>query len=100
MLSSIGEQKPEVTLTSDVSDSWGCGAYWGTKWFQLAWSSTSCSEDTNIVTKELVPIVIAPAMWGRCWSGQVVCCQCNNSTVVAVLNHHTSRDSDLMHLLR
>ena len=64
MLSSIGEQKPEVTLTSDASGSWGCGAYWGTKWFQLAWSSASgsSSQDTNIATKELVPIVIAPAM--------------------------------------
>ena len=98
MLSSIGEQKPEVTLTSDASGSWGCGAYWGTKWFQLAWSSASgsSSQDTNIATKELVPIVIAPAMWGQCWSG----CQCNNSTVVAVLNRRTSRYSDLMHLLR
>ena len=100
MSSSLGEQKPEVTLTSDASGSWGCGAYWGTKWYQLAWSSTSCPVDSNIATKELVPIVIAAAMWGQCWSGQVVCCQSDNSAVVAVLNHCTSKDSDLMYLLR
>ena len=44
--------------------------------------------------------MIAAAMWGRCWSGQVVCCRCDNSAVVAVLNRRTSRDSELMHLLR
>ena len=100
MLSALGDQEPDVTLTSDASGTWGCGAYWGSKWFQLAWSSTSCPEETNIATKELVPIVIAAAMWGRCWSGQVVCCRCDNSAVVAVLNRRTSRDSELMHLLR
>ena len=96
MLSHLGEQ---VTLTSNASGSWECGAYWGSKWFQLAWSSTSCPEDINIAAKELVPIVIAAAMWGRCWTGQMVCCQCDNSAVVVVLNRRTSRDSDLMHLL-
>ena len=55
---------------------------------------------TNIATKELISIVIAVAMWGQHWTGQIVCWRCDNSAVVSVLNHHTSRDSELMHLLR
>ena len=99
-LSAFWDQPLSVTLTSDASGSWGCGAYWGSHWFQLAWSETACFVDTNIVTKELIPIVIAAATWGQHWTGQVVCCWCDNIAVVSVLNHRTSRDSELMHLLR
>jgi len=51
-------------------------------------------------TKELIPIVMAAAMWGKAWGGLVVCCRCDNDAVVAVVNRRTSRDQDLMHLLR
>ena len=59
-----------------------CGAYWGSNWFQLAWSDTVGLVDTNIATKELIPIVIAVAMWSRYWVGQVVCCRCDNIAVM------------------
>ena len=96
----MGEQEPSVVLTSDASGSWGCGAYWGSKWFQLPWSDTECSVEVNIATKELIPIVIAAAIWGRAWTGLVVCCRCDNEAVVAVINKRTSKDAELMHLLR
>ena len=37
LLAALGELKPTVVLTSDASGSWGCGAFWNTKWLQLAW---------------------------------------------------------------
>lgn len=43
LLAVMGEQEPTVVLTSDASSSWGCGAYWGSKWFQLPWSDTEWS---------------------------------------------------------
>ena len=55
---------------------------------------------TSLPVKELIPIVIAIALWGRNWTGQVVQCRCDNSAVVAVLASRTSKDQDLMHLLR
>ena len=100
LLSALGDQQPSITLTSDFTGSWVCGAYWSFYWFQLAWSATACPVDTNIATKELIPIVIAAALWGQHWSGQVVCSQCDSIAVVSVLNHCTSRDRELMHLLR
>ena len=66
---------------------------------QLAWRDTACSDEVNIATKELIPIVLAAAMWGKVWQGQVVCCCCDNEAVVVVLNRRTSRDQDLMYLL-
>jgi len=71
LLSALGEFDPTIVLTSDASGSWGCGAFWGTSWFQLAWSDTACTMETNIATKELTPIVMAAAMWGRYWEGEV-----------------------------
>ena len=100
LMSVAGDQSPEVTLTSDASGSWGCGAYWEEGWFQLEWVHTVCPATLNFAIKEMIPIVLASAVWGRMWAGKVVCCQCDNSAVVAVLNHRTSKDGDLMHLLR
>ena len=51
-----------VSMTSDASGSWGCGAYSGPHWFMLQWVGpiTEC----YITAKEMVPIVIAAATWG------------------------------------
>ena len=56
LLSALIELDPTIVLTSDALGSWGCGAFWGTSWFQLAWSDTACTMETNITTKELIPI--------------------------------------------
>ena len=51
------QANPDITLTSDASGSWGCGAYWNTHWFQYQWSEHTFSY--GITTKELLPIVLA-----------------------------------------
>ena len=50
--------------------------------------------------KELVPIVIAVAVWGPYWSGQRICCYCVNSVVVFAVNEGATRDPQLMWLMR
>ena len=55
---------------------------------------------TGIATKELVPIVIAAAIWGSQWKGQGVCFHSDNMAVVAVIKKNSSHDPSLMHLLR
>lgn len=59
---------PDVVLTSDTSGSWGCGAYYKTAWFQYEW--TAATAGFHIAVKELLPIVIAAAVWGQEWSGK------------------------------
>ncbi len=54
----------------------------------------------TIMVNELVPIVVAAAVWGARWSSHVVLAQSDNMAVVEVLNHGYCRDADIMHLMR
>ena len=56
--------------------------------------------DAHITIKELVPIVLAAAVWGKDWQGQSVQARCDNSAVVAILNWGNSNDSEVMHLMQ
>ena len=38
----------------------------------------------QIAVKELLPILFAMVLWGKCWSGKRVECHCDNMAVVAV----------------
>ncbi len=93
-------QPPEhsKTLVSDASGSWGCGAFCLPHWLQLEWPSSWLAH--HIAAKELVPILLAVAVWGHEWVGQRVLCRCDNAAVVAVINSGTAKDPLLMHLLR
>jgi hypothetical protein len=50
--------------------------------------------------KELFPIVLACHVWGTCWARKRVEFQCDNTAVVSVIMSGTSKDEQLMHLLR
>ena len=89
---------PEMHLTSDASGKWGCGAFYNQHWFQLKWVGEI--EGAHITIKELVPVVIAAALWGEEWSGKTVQANCDNAAVVAILNSETSKDAEVMHLVR
>ena len=53
---------PDISLTSDASGTWGCGAFFNSFWFQLKWPETF--QGLHITIKELLPIVIVAAIWG------------------------------------
>ena len=98
VMSSMVRTPPENTITSDASGSWGCGSYWSGRWFQLEWVPQW--RDKPITQKELLPIVIACAIWGANWRGEAVVARSDNTAAVAVINSRSSRDPELMHLLR
>ena len=100
MLLPSKKASPDTRVVSDASGSWGCGAYWGDKWFQLQWEPSMAVGNLSIALKELVPIIMAATAWGRYWRGLVVQCCSDNKATVAVLNTRTSKDNDIMHLLR
>ncbi len=88
-----------ATITSKASGSWGGGAYTTEgEWFQLSWPPAWC--DVHITVKELLPVVLAIAIWGHLWTGQVVRCRCDNAAVVAIVNSGSSKDEKAMHLMR
>ena len=89
---------PDVVVTSDASGNWGCGAYCKEEWFQLQWDEAT--KQKHITVKELIPIVVAAALWGESWLGKSVRVRNDNAAVVAVINSGSSRDQEVMHLMR
>ena len=91
MLDSVVHKTPSATLTSDASGRWGCG-------FQFRWPPAW--EAIHITVKELLPIVVACAVWGHQWRGCTILCRCDNAAVVAILKSGSSKDRVAMHLMR
>ena len=98
MMQSLRRANPDTILTSDASGSWGCGAFSSSSWFQYQWPQSYQSH--HITVKELLPIVIAAAIWGHSWENQSVLCRCDNEAVVHIINTGTSKDHNVMQLMR
>ena len=94
----MGVCSPSIIVISDVSGSWGCGAFYSSFWFNMTWPSQA--QEFSIAVKELFPVVIAAAIYGKYWSGQLVQFSVDNAAVVHVLKATYSRESHLMHLIR
>ncbi len=97
MRSVVAVEEPQVELWTDMSGSWGCGAVWGTRWFQLSWERLPAAGRWNIMPKELLPIVVATAVWGHLWRGKTILFHCNMA-VVATLRSGSCREPQAMHL--
>ena len=95
ILRPVRESCPDVHFWSDASGPWGCGAVW----FQVAWDLLPIAS-ASIPSKEVSPIVVAGAIWGRQWKGAMVCDHCDNAAVVAVINSGRAKDPLLAHQLR
>jgi len=90
---------PSISITSDASGSFGCGVFshpFG--WFQIQWPQSWHS--TQITIKELVPVVVAAALWGPSWRQSHVLFRSDNMAVVDLLRKRTSPVPHVMHLLR
>ena len=60
-------QHPDIVITSIASGSWDCGAYYGVHWLHYPQSSLTRDYNYNITAKELLPIVLAAAVWREEW---------------------------------
>ena len=54
----------------------------------------------SIASKELFPVVVSAAIFGRYWSGRLVNFRVDNLAVVQVIQATYSRETHLMHLIR
>ena len=88
---------PQLEIMADASGTWGCGAWHHSAWFQLRWDNRS--QALHIAEKELIPIILALAVWGMAWAGHQIVCHCDNQVVVACLKSRTSKSKGVMHLL-
>ena len=89
---------PDLQISSDAAGSIGYGAILGQEWFVGVWSSAQMP--LSIAYKELFPVALAASLWGHQWSAKRVEFCSDNTAVVEVLRSGTSRDSNMMVLLR
>ena len=96
----LAREPTQVTLSTDASGNWGCGGYIQPdyKWFSWRWDNRIQAD--SIAIKELFPIVVAAAIYGKIWAGKGILRRCDNQAVVATLNSRYAKDNRLMHLLR
>ena len=93
---------PSLNVFSDASGGFGCGAVWGILWLQGHWPPDWAGVNIMHMAKELVPVVLAGAIWGSRWSGHYVCFHVDNLSVVVALKKGSSKEPSgiVMHLLR
>ena len=63
---------PAHVMVSDASGGLGCGAEWDGRCFHIQWQGLGKTQGFSIMAKELLPIVVAVAIWGPCWVGNLV----------------------------
>ena len=97
--SMIHQPDPAHSITADASGSWGCGAFGSNgAWFQVQWPDSWAGY--HIGSKEMVPVVIAVALWGAAWQSSSVLVRSDNIAVVCAISSGAAKDPLLMHLLR
>ena len=89
---------PQLDLFTDAASTVGFGAVFGAKWFHGIWPP-SC-KGKNIALLELYPICLALYMWGPYLANKCITMHCDNQAIVAILNSSTSKDSEIMVLVR
>jgi len=70
MLWDTGAKMVDFTVTSDASSSWGGGAFSKRTWFHFQWWDRL--RPLCIATKEMIPIVVVAAIFGREWSSKII----------------------------
>ena len=94
-------------IWTDASGLFGCGAVDPAEraWFQFPWPpeyERGCLQlrEESITVKEMLPIVLACALWGNRWWNNRVTVHCDNLGVVALLSSGYSRVPPIMHMVR
>ena len=89
---------PDFHVSSDAAGSLGYGAIFTGHWFYGSWSAFQ--RPLSIAYKELFPVVVAAYLWGHSWVSKRVEFLSDNKSVVAILKSGTSKDPNIMVLLR
>lgn len=91
-----------VHVSSDTAGARGYGTIFDNEWFMGEWSSTQ--QPLSIMYKELFPVVVASHLWDHCWTTKrmekLPQNAHDNMAVVSMLHSGTSKDPNMMVLLR
>lgn len=88
----------ELHLYTDAAGSCGYAAIFKSHWFSGLWSPTHAA--LNITFQEMLPIVLAFELWGEDLANKCISLHSDNMAVVCILNKQTSKDKQVMSLVR
>ena len=95
MLSTLAARDHEETITTDASGSWGCGgsdrAIGSSSHGKQPWESQEALTSQCIATKEMLPILLPCAIWGKHWHGKHIQFQSGNEAVITALDTKSVR---------
>lgn len=87
----VKRHNPDFIVASDASGKWDSH---GANGFN------SSGVQRWEALKNFITIVLAGAVWGEQWTGKTVLPQCDNMAVAVIINSGSSKDADVMHLMR
>ena len=81
----LAKESTQITLTTDASGQWGCGGFIEPimAWFEWQWDMHIIND--SIAVKDLFPILLATALYGKHWKDCNILCRCDNQAVVTVV---------------
>jgi hypothetical protein len=96
-LSKCIEDSISLHLYTDASKQ-ACAATFDNKWFIIKFPSDW--QEKNIAFLEFYPIVVAIQIFGLYMSNRCIKFHCDNNSIVQIINKQTSKDSEIMVLMR
>ena len=87
-----------LTLETDSSGSWGCGAVLLGEYFSIPWNSNI--PRGNLALLELYPVVVATHVWAEKLANKRLIIRSDNMATVHIINKLKSSDSFTMTLVR
>lgn len=97
-LDDVWQSSDVLNLYTDSSTTVGFGAVFGSHWAYGSWDSQFVGK--NIAILEFYPIVLAVHLWGSKLRNKCVTFFTDNLSLVHVINKQTSKDAEIMTLLR
>ena len=101
-LSSTWHDSNTLDLHTDASGALGYKGIYGNKWFKGKWKSHQLLDQpgVSIAWYELYAIVVACEIWGNLLRDQRIRFNCDNESVVSIINTKRSKIPRMMDLLR
>ena len=97
---SMMHREVDTQLYTDSSDL-GIGGVYGDQWFMAKFADNSCDlRQKSINWRELFAIIKAIGTWCHLLANKKVLLFCDNESVTYIVNSGTSRDPDIMTLIR
>ena len=87
-----------LELFTDAAQSKGFAGVYKSQWFYGAFPKEY--QSLNIMTLEFYPIILAVEIWGHLWQNHAILFFTDNEALVSVINKQTSRDNQVMCMVR